>query len=415
LDKFNGALFSMNSVTKKMRTQAGFCDHGPPPFRESENGSLAGLTIGVKDLFAIAGSKNAAGNPDWLLSHDASSTTATSLKQLLQAGIEFSGFTHTDELAYSLEGNNHHYGKSTNPKLPGHACGGSSMGSAAATASRWVDVGLGTDTGGSIRVPASYCGLFGIRPSHGAISTEGLIGLAPRFDTVGWFARTPGVLMDVGRVLLPETAITPADTLCIDESLLHLVVPQLQPALKAAISRIKRNFSQVISVDLKMTSEFQQLADVFRILQGRAIADYHRSWLEIERPSFSAPVQARIEMALSITNAEVADAEAQAAAFRDHLAQQLPEHGALFLPTTPTTAPKLGEDTSALRPRLMQLTAIAGLTGSVQIHLPLLPQANGNKPSFPYGFSLLRSAGHDLSLLSQIPTIVRQWNQEDAS
>ncbi len=403
----------MNSVTKKMKVQAGFCSHGPEPFRESESGLLSGLTLGVKDLFAVKGYKNAAGNPDWYESHEPAESTATALAILLQEGVEFSGFTYTDELAYSLEGNNHHFGKSMNPKLPGHACGGSSMGSAAATAIQWVDIGLGTDTGGSIRIPACYCGLFGIRPSHGAVSAEGLIGLAPRFDTAGWFTRNPELLRQVGQVLLPESPAQESKALFVDHSLLNLVEPYLRASLEKALMRLERSFTKMQHVDFGFDREFSGLADCFRILQGRAIADYHQSWLNTAKPMLSAPVQARMEMALSITDEEFAEATALQQAFKARLDDGLPADGVFFLPTAPTTAPKLGEDTAALRPRLMQLTAIAGLTGSAQVHLPLMPQTRGNKASLPYGFSLLQRSGQDRNLLNTVESVVTDWNQED--
>ncbi len=95
----------------------------------------------------------------------------------------------TDELTYSLNGENIHYGTPVNPKAPGRIPGGSSSGSAVAVAGELADFALGTDCGGSVRAPASFCGIYGMRPSHGRISTAGVFRLAPRFDTVGWFAR----------------------------------------------------------------------------------------------------------------------------------------------------------------------------------------------------------------------------------
>ena len=410
LDSFRQGSTLMNLATEQQKIAAGFCSHGPAPFRKSETGPLAGMSMGVKDLFAIAGYKNSAGNPDWYASHEPASKTASAVGKLMQAGVEFRGFTLTDELAYSLEGNNHHYGKSANPKLPGHACGGSSMGSAAATAGAWVDIGLGTDTGGSVRVPASYCGLFGIRPSHGMVAAEGLIGLAPRFDTVGWLTRTVETVQTVGDCLLPAAPESSAQTLCVDEQLLDLVEPALRPALNAAMQQLSVHFARVSTVDLQLASRFSALAELFRVLQGRAIANYHRHWLITTQPTLSAPVQSRMAMALAISDAEVAEAEAEAEAFCQHLRQHLPNDGTLLLPTTPTTAPKLGADTSDLRPRLMQLTAIAGLTGAVQIHLPLLPQPDANDgQQRPYGFSLLRHRGHDRGLLKQCVELVNHW------
>ncbi len=400
----------MNSVTQHMRSAAGFCTHGPSRWSTSTTGPLLGQRLAVKDLYAIEGYPNAAGCPDWLSSHRPASETATAIRLLMDEGAEFAGFTHTDELAYSLEGNNEHYGKTENPKLRGHASGGSSMGSAAAVASHWADIGLGTDTGGSVRVPASYCGLFGIRPSHGAVSTHGLIGLAPRFDTVGWFTQDPELLNRVGHILVPKSRSARSSVLVFDEQLFELVDSSLKTPLVDALARIAPCFDQVRSVDLGLNRAYHGISDVFRVLQGRAIANYHGKWIDEVQPSLSAAVQARIDMALAITDSEVRDAEFVRASFKSSLSHLLVDDVTLFLPTTPTTAPALGEDTTLLRPRLLTLTAIAGLTGSAQVHLPLMPQAHGRGVSHPYGFSLLQLAGNDYGLLNLTEAVTNQWN-----
>ena len=402
----------MNSMTESMRKTAGYCQHGPKNWVLTNTGELSGYRLAVKDLFAVEGYKNAAGSPDWFESHEVATETAQALQLLMRAGAEFTGFTHTDELAYSLEGNNEHFGKSENPKLPGHACGGSSMGSAAAVASQWADIGLGTDTGGSIRVPASYCGLYGIRPSHGYVPVDGLIGLAPRFDTVGWFARNPTLLRKVGEQLLAKTTNTSSSSLLIDEQLMMLADKPLQSKLELSFNKISKQFKSVSSINLGLTSAYNELHEVFRILQGRAIANYHGRWIEDTTPKLSKAVETRMQMALKITDSEVREAEFVRQGFVTQLSDLLKQNATLFLPTTPTTAPLLGEDTSELRPRLLRLTAIAGLSGSAQVHLPLLPQQYGNEISRPFGFSLLQAPGNDLGLLNLVEYLTEQWNKD---
>ena len=120
------------------------------------------------------------------------------------------GRVQTDELAYSLNGCNYHYGTPVNPVTPDRLPGGSSSGSAVAVARGDADVGLGTDTGGSIRVPACYNGLYGIRPTHGRLSSEHMVPLAPRFDTPGWLCRDAETLERVGAILFGERAFNPA-------------------------------------------------------------------------------------------------------------------------------------------------------------------------------------------------------------
>src|SRR5262245_20127130 len=166
-----------------------FCQHVDVRLAGTTTGPLAGLTFAAKDLFDIAGSRVCAGNPDWLRTHAPAEKTAPAVQILLGAGATLVGKTLTDELAFSMSGENIHYGTPLNPAAPDRIPGGSSSGSASATASKLVDFALGTDTSGSIRVPASYCGLFSMRPTHGRISCQGVVPLAPSFDTIGWFAR----------------------------------------------------------------------------------------------------------------------------------------------------------------------------------------------------------------------------------
>jgi amidase/aspartyl-tRNA(Asn)/glutamyl-tRNA(Gln) amidotransferase subunit A len=261
-----------------------FCQHGPKDLIICDSGTLVGQRLAVKDLFALKGEKNSAGNPDWFTQASEATSNAFSVERLLQQGCRFVGFTHTDEIAYSLEGNNIHFGAAENPKLRGHACGGSSMGSAAAVAANLADIGLGTDTGGSIRVPASYCGLFGFRPSHGAVNSEGLIPLAPDFDTTGWFTQSAELLEKVGEQLLPHKEIASScalaeQELVVCDELFDLVQPELATVLILELTRITPLFKKVTRFKLEDKSILTKLADTFRILQGREIARTHGQWV----------------------------------------------------------------------------------------------------------------------------------------
>jgi len=172
-------------------------------------GPLEGLAFAVKDVFAIEGHTCSAGNPDWLRTHRPSKQHATVIELLLASGARLRGTTITDELMFSINGENVHYGTPVNPAAPDRIPGGSSSGSAVAVAAGLADFAIGTDTGGSVRVPSSYCGVYGIRPTHGAVSVEGLIPLAPGFDTVGWMARDANILLNVGQVVLGHWTSTP--------------------------------------------------------------------------------------------------------------------------------------------------------------------------------------------------------------
>ena len=128
------------------------------------------------------------------------------MQALLDAGADMAGRTHCDELCYSLTGENVHYGAPVNVNAPGRIPGGSSNGSAAAVAGGLVDFALGSDCGGSVRIPASYCGILGLRPTWGRVSLDEAVPFGPSFDVAGWFARDAGILEAVGRVLLQDRA-----------------------------------------------------------------------------------------------------------------------------------------------------------------------------------------------------------------
>ncbi|WP_166420394.1 amidase family protein [Pseudoalteromonas sp. Z1A8] len=397
-------------MSDKKNNKSIFCYHGPTLWQTNHSGLLANNRLAVKDVFAVKGERNSAGNPHWFKTAKPAQNTASSVNKLMTAGCNFIGFTHTDELAYSLEGNNIHYGAAQNPKLKGHACGGSSMGSAAAVAANLADIGLGTDTGGSIRIPASYCGLYGIRPSHNVIEKDGLIPLAPPFDTIGWLTQSAELLSDVGNVLLPNQAINNVNTLVICEPLFELVDPALKAPLKQLLEKTKPNFKHHKEFELPNSSLLNELADSFRVLQGRAIAKTHKDWLQLQGqlPQFAPAIAARFNMALALTDQEEQEALKVQTQWQAIVANNLDKHSCLFLPTTPTTAPKLGADTNALRMQIITLSAIAGLSGSAQVHLPLADLANDH----PYGFSLMMSHGNDKSLLACVQQLAAHFKQD---
>src|SRR6478752_5633257 len=175
----------------------------------TKDGPLRGLRFAVKDLIDVAGHPTGCGNPTWLATHPPAEVSAICVEQLLSAGAQCEGKTITDELAFSLLGENHHYGAPLNPAAPERVTGGSSNGSASAVACGLVDFALGTDTGGSVRVPASNCGIWGWRPSHGLISVAGVMPFAPTLDTVGVFARDVNVLAKVAFVLFSAAPVSP--------------------------------------------------------------------------------------------------------------------------------------------------------------------------------------------------------------
>ena len=181
-----------------------FCRDNHVALKGADDGPLAGLAFGAKDVFHIAGTPTGFGHPTWLATHEPPPETATAVRRLLDAGADLAGKTHTDEMAYSLTGENVHYGTPVNARAPDRIPGGSSNGSAAAVTAGLVDFAIGTDCGGSVRLPASYCGILGMRPTVDRVPLDGVIPFGPPFDVAGWFARDAGVLEKAGRVLLAD-------------------------------------------------------------------------------------------------------------------------------------------------------------------------------------------------------------------
>jgi len=358
-------------------------------------GSLAGVRLGVKDLFHIASLPTGAGNPDWLASHPIPTHTSPSVSELLNAGAELIGKTQTDELAYSLNGLNIHYGAPANPKCPARLPGGSSSGSAVAVAAGELDIGLGTDTGGSIRVPASYNGLFGIRTTHGLLSRDHMVPLAPLFDTVGWLAASAEMLLRAGEVLLPQTDIAWG-------SARHLKVAVISPESGLWAEAHERWLaSQPALIEqyrLPISDAwFARASQCFRTLQGRDIWRTHGDWITQHKPTFAPDIQARFEWASQLTAQQQSAAEAERLELEQEVNNWFEGVDVLLMPTTPGPAPLLGataEWMDAYRSQLMGLTAPAGLAGLPQVHLPVLMSARAFT-----GISLLAPKGSDLALL----------------
>ncbi|HCP01139.1 MAG TPA: amidase, partial [Rhodospirillaceae bacterium] len=202
-------------------------------------GPLKGFNFAVKDIINVEGVVTGAGNPDWYASHDPASRHATAVQRLLDAGANLAGKTITEEFAYGLIGENFHYGTPVNPRVDGGIPGGSSSGSASVVASKQTDFALGTDTGGSVRVPASFCGLYGIRPSHGRVSLDGVLPLAPSLDTCGWFAREASLFRRIAPVLLDWRDSPPPARVLIAEDAFELVSEEVRNALAPVISRLE--------------------------------------------------------------------------------------------------------------------------------------------------------------------------------
>ena len=362
----------------------------------ADDGELRGATFAVKDLFDVVGRRTGCGNPTWRATHPPASSNAVVVELLLQAGARLMGKTRTDEMAYSIEGRNFHEGAPCNPAAPERLTGGSSSGAASATAAGEVDFAIGTDTAGSVRVPAAWCGLMGLRPTHARVSAAGLTPLAPSFDSVGWLARSSSTLRQVGGVLLGEGAIRVSGLSIMRDTSVNgsadaVVAAQVESMFEACAARGFRTGDVSLAVDL------EAVAQCLRILQGYEAWSVHGRWIDAAHPQFGPGVAERFAAARLISAQQVADAARERAAIIARLDAALPPGLMLCLPTVPAPAPRRDaapEQLQSLRVRVLLLTALASLTGRPQITLPL-PADDGA----PVGFSLLGWRNGDEALL----------------
>ncbi|MYC30349.1 MAG: amidase [Chloroflexi bacterium] len=371
-------------------------------------GPLAGLTFASKDIFDVAGHVAGGGKPAWNATHYPATTQAWVVQQLVDAGAELTGKTITDELTRGIFGENVHYGTPVNPRAPGRVPGGSSSGSASAVAAEVADFALGSDTGGSVRVPASFCGLFGLRPTHGRIPRGGMLLQAPSYDTIGWFARDAATFQQVGRILLATEGATDLPrNLIVAEDALELAEPATRSALNEVIERIRPDFDSVTTVRLSPTS-LTEWSNQQQILQSREAWESVREWIDRTNPAFSFEVSDRYVMARSVTDEQVAAAQAGREAIVARM-NQVFQGGdkVVCLPTTIGPAPPAGQPVSQrheLRLRNSALTSIAGNTGRPQISLPL-----ADVEGLPVGFSLLGDRGADEALMA----LARKLTEKD--
>lgn len=370
----------------------------------AKDGPLHGLSFAAKDLYDIAGHVTGAGNPKWARTHSPAKTHAPVVARLLAAGARLTGKTITDELAYSLMGINAHYGTPLNSAAPDRVPGGSSSGSAAAVAAGAVDFALGTDTGGSVRGPASFCGLYGLRPTHGLLPPEGVVPLAPSFDTVGWFARDMDIMIKVGGALGIEAAMTGKPRLSAPSDLWALAEPETREALRPMKEKAEALFGSAATAPLNPDS-YDAWREVFRICQGYEAWAAHGAWISTHAPDFSPDVRARFEAGSQVTAEEERAARQSRVKIAALLDAALDGGTVIVLPTVPAPAPlKTAEPTSldAFRASALSLLCPAGLGGLPQISIPA-----AHVDGAPVGLSLLGARGSDGMLLAMARDLTR--------
>ena len=375
-----------------------FCPDSDAYLAGNSEGPLYGLTFAAKDIFDIEGHVTGCGNPHWKATHGPAGSNAWVVQRLVDAGATMVGKTITDELTRGIFGENMHYGTPLNPRAPGRVPGGSSSGSASAVAGAVVDFALGSDTGGSVRVPASFCGLYGLRPTHGRIPLDGMLLQAPSFDTIGWFARDAETFARVAAAILPAGSEAERPRrLVVAEDAFALAEPEVRQALEAVLDDVATLFESRSGARLSPTS-LEEWSGRQQILQSREAWESARDWIDAVNPTFSFEVSDRYAMARAVTDDQIVVAQAG----RESIIQRMNEVFAggdvvVCLPSTVGPAPLAGQRVSErheLRLRNSALTSVAGNTGRPQLSLPLA-EVDG----LPVGLSLLGDYGADERLI----------------
>jgi len=396
-----------------------FCPGPRVTIPGAASGRLAGLTFAAKDVFDVAGHVTGAGNPDWAATHDPASATAPAVTALVEAGASLLGKTITDELTFSMEGRNRHYGTPPNPRAPGCVPGGSSSGSASAVASGLADFALGTDTAGSIRIPASFCGLHGLRPTWGRVSSTGVVPLAPEFDAVGWMARDARVLEQVGAVLLRtggRHAVSrrcPSRLIIFDDAFAG-IEPKARARLDASVNQLGRFFASHETMRLADLSHAPGRLDgwtrAFAIRQGFDVWRTHGGWVGAHRAGLAPAIARRFDWAASITPEEARQARDICRDIARFLDDLLADDGVLCLPSTPGCAPLRTAGQAIfddMRKGALKLVCAASIAGAPQITLPVATIVGR-----PLGLGLMGPRGGDEALLELLQDIWRKRTSE---
>lgn len=369
-----------------------------PAHSSTKGKPLAGLAFAVKDNIDVEGWPTGCGNPEWARRRKVSGKSAAVVSRLIAEGAVFRGKTITDEFAWSAAGDNPHYGAPVNPAAPCRLAGGSSCGSASVVAGGLADFALGTDTGGSVRIPAAFTGLFGMRPSHGAISMEGVMPLAPSLDTVGFMARDAYLLRATGHALLPPGSTSAYSRLLVAEDAFSKISTRHRHVLHPWVALLAKHASRTERLPLVPIPEgLQYAASAFSVYQAAEIKDGLIPMLDGMGSFLGKSLGERIAYARSITKDEAQAARRSIESLAVRLLDHVGKDTVVALPTTHDVAPwRTSAEANLIEHRqsLIELNCIASIAGMPQITLPVASVDNA-----PFGLSILGPPGTDLALL----------------
>ena len=383
-----------------------FLDYGDAEVASAASGPLHGLTFAVKDIFDVAGYPTGDGNPIRRAESPVHKTNAPIVQKMLDAGARFIGKTQTDEMTFSMNGQNRHFPEPINVRAPGRITGGSSSGSVAAVAAKLCDFAIGSDTGGSVRAPGSYCGLWGIRPTHGRVDNSRALPLARSFDTAGYFTDDAEMFARIAPVFLGDDPrpFRLTRLLRADDAFAKLLSEREAAALKPAVAKVEARLGSAASVTVAPEG-LEPWYWTFRHLQAVEAWAAHGEWIASRNPSMTSGVRERFEYGRTVTPDVRREAEEKRKGQRARVEALVGDDGVLMLPTVPAIAPKrdlAGDALQAYRERALSILSISGLSGLPQVTMPL-----ASLDGSPLGLSLIGPRGADRALIDLAVSIAK--------
>ncbi|CAN8256794.1 unnamed protein product [Cochlearia groenlandica] len=399
----------------------------PPPPPPAAKQSLSGLTFSISDSFDVKDYITGFGSPQWKKTHEAAEKTAVVVTTLLKNGATCVAKTIMEEMGFGITGENKHYGTPINPLMPSNVPGGCSSGSAVSVGAELVDFALGIDTTGGVRIPASFCGILGFRPSQGTVSSVGVLPNSQSLETVGWFARDPSVLCQVGHALLNLSAVThkrQRSFIFADDLFEFSDIPKQKSVhvVRKAIENLPgyqtpkhMNVGKYVASSVPSLAEFceqsgksqnsasalKSLAAVMLSIQRHEFKTNHEEWSQACRsflgPRFSNDVAA----ALKSRHESIKSLYRVKTEMRATIQSLLKEDGILVIPTVADPPPKLNtknkNSLNEFLDRSYALSSIASMSGCCQVTIPL-----GKHGECPISVSFLTYYGGDKFLLDTI-------------
>ncbi|MBF0379603.1 MAG: amidase [Magnetococcales bacterium] len=371
-----------------------------------KKGPLSGLVFSAKDCFDVKGYVTSFGNPGWAESHKVAHHTSDLITQLVESGASLQGKTHLNELTFGLDGQNIHFGMPVNPLGVDRIPGGSSSGSAVSVAAGLADFSLGTDTAGSIRIPASYCGVFGIRPTHSLLSTQGIIPLSQSFDVPGCFARSPEIFTEVLNTLIPKQKEVQFTKAIVPDDVMGVIDPEIRSIFKTVQAKAASIFANINFVTLT-PDNLHTLSNLFRTIQGYEVWNNHGKWFKSYKPKVANDVAKRINWASTVTKSSYDSGKKEQELFTKMLVELLGDDSVILMPTAPCHPPLINSSTKEFeshRVKIIKLTSIAGLGGVPEISIPV------NCKQGSIGISIIGPKNSERSLVALAVSLQKIFN-----